>query len=292
MLNDNYSASRIYELKIPRTLSNSLCAGSKHCINDAIVSLPFDKVTVHHYREVDSTNIIARQLAKSGAAEGTIVVCEAQTAGKGRMTRRWVCPHGRGLLFSVILRPQIKPANISLLTLLAGVVVADAIRLTSGCPAGIKWPNDVLVKGKKICGILGESKVSRNNTDFAVIGIGVNVNLNKEDFPEDFRDLSTSLKIETGRQFCRSSLLTTLMQRFAVHYGSFLSKGFEYLKDQWLLHNVTIGKTVRITRSDTEQVTGKALNINQNGALTVRLSDGTVEDFMAGDVSIGTGNLM
>ncbi len=137
---------------------------------------------VYLYRSVASTNDIAGEMARRGAA-GAIVMSRAQTAGRGRLDRRWFCPAGKGLLLSIVVRPQIDVQHVPLLTLLAGVAVAETIRQVTGCEAGIKWPNDILVNGKKVCGILAESSISRGAPDYVIIGMGINVNLDRSDLP-------------------------------------------------------------------------------------------------------------
>jgi BirA family biotin operon repressor/biotin-[acetyl-CoA-carboxylase] ligase len=153
--------------------------------------------------------------------------------------------------------------------------------------AGIKWPNDILINGKKVCGILAEAKLDKNLVDYAVVGIGINVNLTEADFPSSYRAYSTSLLLETGKSWSRFTLLSEFLSVFDHHYHLFLREGFEYVKSKWLDYNITLGRTVKVSKTDAV-IEGTAVGINENGGLLVRLADGRVEEFMAGDVTIGT----
>lgn len=240
------------------------------------------------YREVSSTNNIARYLASNGAPANTIVLSSYQAAGRGRgrMNRQWVCPPGKGLLMSLILRPEIDTQAIAQLTLLCAVVVAETIKTFSGCAAGIKWPNDILIGGKKVCGILAEANFLDGRLDYVVIGLGINVNLERRDLPADCRETSTSLKIEQNQTFSRFDLLRHFISIWDKHYQGFLNGGYSYLRPFWLANNITLGRVVNIIRND-EIISGEALDINEQGGLMIRLKDGNVQEFLAEDVSLG-----
>ncbi len=240
------------------------------------------------YREVSSTNNIARLMALAGAPEGTIVISSSQTAGKGRgrMNRQWLCPPRQGLLMSMVLRPAISMQLVPQLTLLCAVAVAETIKgLTSGA-AGIKWPNDVLLEGKKVCGILAEVNFANGQPEHVIIGLGINVNQSLPDLPADCRETTTSLKIELGQQVARLSVLTQFIQHWDKHYRGFLQEGYRYLRPHWLANNVTLGRIVNINRTN-EVISGKAIDISEQGGLLVRLTDGKVQEFLAEDVSLG-----
>ncbi len=244
---------------------------------------------VYLYREVSSTNTIARHMALSGAPEGTIVMSKSQTAGKGRgrINRQWVCPPGKGLLMSMVLRPEICVQLVPQLTLLCAVAVAEAIKKVTGCAAGIKWPNDILIGGKKVCGILAEGSFSKSGPEYVIIGIGINVNLDQPDLPADCMKTSTSLKLELGQRVSRLSVLKQFISTWEEHYQGFLKGGLEYVRRHWIKNNVILGRNVTINR-EKDSISGQAVDISENGGLMVRLSDGSIQEFLAEDVSIGS----
>ncbi len=242
---------------------------------------------IYFYKAVDSSNIIARSLAQSGAADGIIIVCETQTAGRGRRGRQWSCPTGKGILMSMVLRPQIAVPAVPLLTLLTGVVVAETIHKATGCTVGIKWPNDIIISGKKVCGILAESSISSQGVpEHVIMGIGINVNLEKSDLPSDCMETSTSLKMELGKPLSRLSILREFIAAWDEHYQAFLQNGNEYIFKKWKENNITLGRTVTISKGS-ESIIGMAVDISDRGGLVIRLSNGTLEEFMAEDVSLG-----
>jgi BirA family biotin operon repressor/biotin-[acetyl-CoA-carboxylase] ligase len=250
---------------------------------------------VYHYKKVDSTNNIAYQLADAGVPEGTIVISEEQSAGKGRLKRNWLSPPSAGLFLSLVFRPPLEPAHIPQLTLLSGVAVNEAIEAVAHCRSGIKWPNDILINGKKVCGILAESKLAnKGNSGFVVVGIGINVNMDYAGFPAELKDTAISLKIAAGQEVCRLQLVKALLTALDRHYINFLKHGYPYLRQEWLNANITIGRTVKITKSEGkgDTVEGKAVDISQTGGLIVQFPDGRQEEFLAGDVTIGTANII
>lgn len=241
---------------------------------------------IHIYREVSSTNNIARQMAISGAAEGTIVMSKSQISGKGRMQRQWMCPPGKGLLMSIVLRPEINLQFVPQLTLLSAVVVAETIKKVTGCPAGIKWPNDILINDKKVCGILTESSFSGHCVEYIVLGLGINVNLDKNQLPLDCQETSTSLSLELGHRVSRIKVLEQFIINWDKHYREFCQAGHPYLKRKWIEHNVTLGRNISI-KKDKDVIHGVAVDISENGGLIVNLPDGSVKEFLAEDVSLG-----
>lgn len=242
---------------------------------------------IYFYREVTSTNEIARRIAKSGCSEGTIVVSQVQTAGRGRLARQWFCPEGKGLLMSMVVRPQIPAQNVPQLSLLAGVVVAETIKKVTGCQAGLKWPNDVLINGKKVCGILAESSISANGIlDYVIIGIGINLNMDKTDLPAECHDTSTSIKLETGQGVSRLTMLRQFIITWGEHYQVFLHEGYDYLLDKWIKNNITLGRVVTIAKEN-ESISGQAVGVSERGGLLVKMENGNMEEYLAGDVSLG-----
>jgi BirA family biotin operon repressor/biotin-[acetyl-CoA-carboxylase] ligase len=241
------------------------------------------------YRQVSSTNNVARLMALSGAPEGTLVISNYQTGGKGRgrMNRQWYCPSGKGLLMSMVLRPAINVQFVPQLTLLCAVVVAETIKKVTGCAAGIKWPNDILIGGKKVCGILAESSFANGSPDFVIIGLGINVNLDRLDLPQDRLETSTSLRLELGQRVLRLNVLKQLICTWDKHYQGFIQGGPSYLRDHWIENNIILGRHVTINK-EKGSVSGQAVDISENGGLMVRFADGSIEEFLAEDVSIGS----
>lgn len=244
---------------------------------------------IHFYRELSSTNSIARQMALCGAAEGTIVMSRSQSAGRGRLQRHWFCPPGKGLLLSMVLRPEISVQLVPQLTLLTAVVVAETIKNVTGCEAGIKWPNDVLINDKKVCGILAESSFSRANVEYIIIGLGLNVNLDTNQLPPDCQETSTSLSLEVGRNVSRIKLLKQFIISWDEHIQGFVKAGHPYVRGKWIENNVTLGRNVTINKEN-NSILGLAVDISEKGGLIVRLSDGSLKEFLAEDVSLRKNN--
>lgn len=243
------------------------------------------------FREVTSTNNLAMQLARAGASENTIVLSSLQKAGQGRLGRQWSCPVGQGLMMSLILKPDIEWQLVPQLNLLCGVAVAEAVKKATGCAAGIKWPNDVVLNGKKICGIMAQSNFAKSMPSFVVMGLGLNVNLDPRQLPPDCRETSTSLKQELSRKVSRWLILQQFITSWEEHYQRFLREGHAYLRQKWLEKNVTLGRTVFINRNQGNSslglVEGQAVDISERGGLIVSFADGSREEYMAEDISLG-----
>lgn len=239
---------------------------------------------VYFYEETDTTNNAARQLAYSGAAEGTLAVAEHQTAGKGRRGKAWESPVGVGVWMSLILRPEIMPAEASVLTLMSGLAAAEAITDVTGLETEIKWPNDVLIKGKKVVGILTEMDCEMSQVHFVIPGIGINVNT--ESFPHELEDVATSLYLEAGKTFSRCKLVQQVMLRMEAHYMDFLNTGsFSPMLAAYKARCVTLGKQVRIIGKDAFDA--EAFDITPEGELLVRRKDnGKEEVVFSGEVSV------
>ena len=240
---------------------------------------------IHYYQEVDSTNTIACRLALGGARGGEVVVADAQTKGKGRLDRAWQSPPGSNLYTSMILRPKIEPAMAPQITLMAGVAVAEL--LSGYCPGdvSIKWPNDVLLRGKKVCGILTEMKAAAGSVDFIILGIGLNINMNHQDFDPSLRDAATSLKIETGEVYDRLDVVSKLFDFIEKWYKVFLSKGFIGLRETWLRHADILGKRIKVVFKDEFQ-TGIVTGIDDDGTIMMKDENGVNQKVVAGDVHL------
>lgn len=234
-------------------------------------------------REVDSTNRLARDLAIAGAAEGTIVVAETQTAGRGRMGRSWFSPAGEGIYLSLVLRPRFQPSEAPKTTLLAGVALAEALIPVVPAPVRIKWPNDVLAGGKKVAGILVEAAVEIDAIDYLIIGVGINVNTPPRRFPAELRDRATSLAAEAGRPVARVEILADFLGRFERHYDRVGREGFGPVIRRWRELSDMAGRRVRV-RSFDRRLEGIISGIDDDGVLLLTGADGTVERVIAGDV--------
>lgn len=237
-----------------------------------------------YFDTIDSTNIKAKELATC-RDEGTVVISEEQTLGRGRMGRNWVSPKGKGIWMSIILKPKIDPMKVAKITQIG----AAAVNLTLkdlGIQSSIKWPNDIVINGKKVCGILTEMSCELNMINYVVMGIGINVNLDKEDFQGEVSKVGTSLKVETGKFVDRKKLLGTFFNRFEELYIPFVEEdNFKDTLNVCRENSILIGKEVKIIRGD-EEKKGKVLDINEEGELVVSYGDGRIENVISGEVSV------
>lgn len=240
--------------------------------------------SIYFYEETDTTNNRARELALEGAPEGTLVVAEKQTAGRGRRGKVWESPLGTGIWMSLVLRPQIMPAEASVLTLLCGLATAEAIEAETGLSAGIKWPNDILINGKKAVGILTEMDCEMSEVHFVIPGIGINVNT--ASFPPEIAEIATSLYLECGKTVSRRRLVHRVLERMEEHYETFLWTGsFAAMLEDYRKHCITLGKEVHVLGR--EPFFAEALDITPEGELLVRRADnGKEEVVFSGEVSI------
>ncbi|MCG2728306.1 MAG: biotin--[acetyl-CoA-carboxylase] ligase [Candidatus Methanoperedenaceae archaeon] len=234
---------------------------------------------IHYFKETESTNIIAREIASS-VEEGTVVIAESQTGGRGRLGRKWLSPEG-GIWLSIILKPRIQPLYAPRITLLAGVAVAKTIH-SQGLQARIKWPNDVLINGKKVCGILTEIGAEMDMVDYCVVGIGIDANVDTESFPEGVRESSTSLKKELGHEINRVEFVQRLLSEFEALYLKFQNEGFPSILEEWRNMSATIGEWVKIT-TQTRTVYGEAIGVDNEGALILETGEGQLERIVAGN---------
>lgn len=234
------------------------------------------------FDSIDSTNEEAKRHALAGAPGGSVFVAERQTGGKGRLGRSWASPSGTGLWFSVLLRPGILPLKVSVTTLLAGLAVCRAVRGLTGCEAKIKWPNDIVIGGRKVCGILTEMAAEIDRIDFVVVGIGVNVNSTA--FPEPLRRKATSLLLESGRPVRRVAVLQDILLQFET----LLKRNAESDPAFWEEYKarcVSLGRRVGFTRRGAP-ARGTAVDVSPQGELIVLLPDGTREAVTSGEVVV------
>ncbi|MDH5778960.1 MAG: biotin--[acetyl-CoA-carboxylase] ligase [Candidatus Bathyarchaeota archaeon] len=237
---------------------------------------------IHYYGEVTSTNDVAKELAKSGVQEGTAILAATQTHGKGRRDRRWLSPTG-GLWLSIILRPKLPARDSYQLTFMAAVAVAKTLRNLLKLNAEIKWPNDILVNERKVCGILTETSTSGTTVNFAVVGIGVNTNIDLTSFPKELRASVTSLKAELKRPVAQDHLLRMLLKELETYYTMLQQNQFEPILDEWKRLTTLFGAHVEVTSLE-ETIQGVAVGVNQHGALEVLLQNGTLKKIVTGDV--------
>lgn len=243
------------------------------------------------FESVASTNDAAMEIgAQREEPEGIVVIADSQKSGKGRLGRSWLSPPGGNLYFTLLLRPSFPPREAPLLTLMAAVAVVSAIREHTGLSAVIKWPNDILVGDKKTGGILMEMKSDANRINLIALGIGVNVNLFPEMLPEGVRELTTTLKLETGRNIDRVKLFGVMLSSLEHWYKILLNGDKRALINEWLSLDSTIGRKVKVERSGLSEedkiISGIAEGINDDGQLLIRLSSGKIERVSAGDVTI------
>lgn len=234
--------------------------------------------------EVDSTNTWAKRAGEDGAPSGTVTVADVQTKGKGRRGKSWVTPRGTTIAMSLLLRPEFGPEQASMLTIVAGLSVAQAIAGETGLEAQIKWPNDVVVAGKKVCGILTEMSAQMGYIEYVVTGIGINVNT--KEFAEEIKDVATSLFLESGRMYSRAALIAGVLKRFEQNYGRFLESGdLKLLLEDYHKHLINCGKEIKVL-DPKGHYSGISHGINEKGELLVERTDGTVTRVFAGEVSV------
>lgn len=239
---------------------------------------------IEYYEQTDSTNTRAKRLAEEGALHGTLVVANSQTSGKGRRGRMWESPVGTCIYMSLLLRPDIQIHNASMLTLVAALAAASGISAETGLECKIKWPNDIVVNGKKVTGILTEMGSELDCIHYIVIGIGINVNITE--FPEEIKAVAGSLSIEAGRHISRSAVISRVIESFEGYYEKFIEKeNLRLLMGEYNDKMAGIGNEVRVLEPGNEY-TASALGIDENGKLLVRLLDGTVKEIVSGEVSV------
>ena len=236
--------------------------------------------------ETASTNAYAFRLAENGAAEGTVVISDAQTEGKGRLGRVWSSPPGVNLYCSVVLRPSVKPYEAPQLTFLSVVAIARAIEQLTELKPEIKWPNDVLIHGRKVAGLLNEMSAGTDGINFVILGLGVNLNMSTGQFPPDLRCPATSLLIESGHPVVRVRFVARILNELDMLYAGFLTYGFLHLREEWQQRCNAHGREVVVSNGGAEVVRGMFNGIDGDGALLVQRMDGTIERILSGDVKV------
>jgi BirA family biotin operon repressor/biotin-[acetyl-CoA-carboxylase] ligase len=238
-----------------------------------------------YYDSIGSTNSKAKELAEIGQEHGTVIISEEQTTGRGRLGRNWVSPKHKGIWISIILRPNIITENISQITLLGAAAVQKAI-MKMGIKTSIKWPNDIVLNGKKVCGILTEMSGEINHINYLIMGIGINVNLEEDDIPIDLKDVATSLKLESGKYMDRKILLASVINNFEELYNDFVQNGdIKETIEVCRKNSMLIGKEIKLNNRG-KVTMAKAIDIGDKGELVIENDKGVIEYIVSGEVSI------
>ena len=240
---------------------------------------------IHVFQETTSTNDVIERFARDGVTEGVVVFAESQTKGRGRLGRKWTSPARRGLWFSVLLRPDFRPQAATQLTVAAATALTRAITSQTGLRPEIKWPNDLLLRGRKAAGILTELNAELDRVKYLILGIGVDVNLAANEFPPELRKTATSLKIETGQHVNRAELAAAIIRELDADYERICSGQFESVANEWEERCTTLGQNVTI-RVGPRSVQGRAESLDAEGALLLRTQFGHLERIIGGDVSL------
>ncbi|WP_315116325.1 biotin--[acetyl-CoA-carboxylase] ligase [uncultured Clostridium sp.] len=238
-----------------------------------------------HFHSIDSTNKQAKELATLGEKNGTVLISEEQTGGKGRLGRTWISPKGKGIWLTIILTPDMEPMDVPKITQIAAAAVCSSLR-EIGADAYIKWPNDIIMDSKKVCGILTEMSCELNRVNYIVLGIGINANLDNCEFNEEVKDKATSIKIQMNEKISRKILTAKVLNNFEIFYEDFLinkdlSKSLEICKK----YSVVLGREIRVINRN-EEYLAKAVDIDSEGRLIIKTPDGNSFPIFSGEISI------
>ncbi|MDD4496251.1 MAG: biotin--[acetyl-CoA-carboxylase] ligase, partial [Eubacteriales bacterium] len=240
---------------------------------------------------VDSTNTAASSMAQEGAPEGTVVIADSQTAGRGRMGRSWQSPPGKGVWMSFILRPELPANEVQTVTLAASVSVAQALERLTGIKPGIKWPNDIILGSRKVCGILTEMNSEIDRVNYIIVGIGLNFSQNEGDFGVDIRDTAVSMSMHLQKcgvkykNITRNDIIKEVLASFDEYYEILLTSDKGRIITDWRKYSVTLGSRLRVHARNGEYC-GRAVDITCDGALIIETDDGSIKNVSSGEVSI------
>jgi BirA family biotin operon repressor/biotin-[acetyl-CoA-carboxylase] ligase len=237
------------------------------------------------FEQTTSTNDVVEKLARDGVKEGVVVFAESQTKGRGRLGRVWTSPVRKGLWFSILLRPNLRPQETTQLTVAAATALWRAINGITGLSPEIKWPNDILIGGKKVVGILTELSAEVDRVKHITLGVGVDVNLAVDEFPAELRKVATSLRIEMGKPIVRAELATAILRELDLDYARVCAGKFPQLADEWEERCATIGKQVVVGIGE-RKLRGRAESLDDDGALLLRTEHGRLERIIGGDVTL------
>ncbi|MFC0559911.1 biotin--[acetyl-CoA-carboxylase] ligase [Halalkalibacter alkalisediminis] len=242
---------------------------------------------ITYFDATESTQIVAHKLAQEGAKEGHVVIANEQTSGKGRLGRKWHSRSGTSVSMSLILRPELPPQKTPQLTLLTAVAVVRALKKKLGVNSEIKWPNDILINGKKLVGILTEMQADPDMVQSVIIGIGLNVNQKEEDFDPEVRDIATSLALEKGEMVERANVISAILNEFEQLYDLYLTDGFRPIKSLWEAHSISVG-TYLYARTMREVIYGFAKGITDDGVLLLEDEEGKIHHIYSADIEIAS----
>ncbi|HMK61605.1 MAG TPA: biotin--[acetyl-CoA-carboxylase] ligase [Dissulfurispiraceae bacterium] len=256
------------------------------CIQELRRTVPSGNIIgreIFFFESTTSTNALGMELASNGCQEGTVVMADTQTGGKGRLGRCWMSPPGKNIYMSIVLRPSFSPRDATSLTLMSAVSCVSAIRRVTSVPATIKWPNDIMVKQLKLGGILTEIKADIDSIAYAVVGIGINVNLSPSEIPDDIRLIATSVMDQSGGLTSRTELAAAILEEIDKWYSRLVAKGKQAIIDEWISFSSTIGERVIVSTGSTI-LEGLAETVDDDGLLILKLDDGRYSKISAGDV--------
>ncbi len=278
------SSKKGYRLEPSPDILNEFEIG--YCLDTRIIGRK-----IYYFKSIDSTNNYAKKVAQEGCVDGTVIVADAQTSGRGRMGRSWDSKEGCGIWMSVVLRPSISPQDVQIITLAASIAVVEALKHVTGIDAGIKWPNDVIIGGKKVCGILTEMSTEMDRVNYVVLGIGLNISQKNDDFPKELRSRAISLKayMEENNMSVpsirRSDIIKHILLELEKHYDSMTSGNTEEIIKMWRENSVTLGRKVKIIYKNAEYE-GIARDVTDEGKLVVYCNDGITREISSGEVSV------
>jgi len=256
--------------------------------DDLLVRLGKTKVIgrdIHVFKQTTSTNDVIEKLARDGVKEGVVIFAESQTRGRGRLGRKWISPARKGLWFSILLRPDLHPQETTQLTVASATALRRAIQSETGLKPEIKWPNDILIGGKKVAGILTELSAELDKVRYVILGIGIDVNLDADELPAELKKIATSLKIESGGTISRAELATVILRALDEDYSRICAGEFAAVADEWEENCATIGKNVTVQIGD-RKIRGRAESLDDDGALLLRTEHGHLERITGGDVTL------
>ena len=240
---------------------------------------------IYYYDRINSTNSVAKNAISDKRIhlqEGTVIIANEQTAGRGRLSRTWHSPHG-GVWMSTVLFPDLEPAYISKITLMTAVVLVQSIKALFNIPALIKWPNDIIIEDQKLCGILTEMSAESDRINYVVVGIGVNANIDREQFPEEIRKQSTSLQEILGKQISKTRFARIVLENFEKYYDLLQMKQFATILKEWKINAHTLGKKITVESAE-QTILGEAINVTTEGALVIKTENGEIVHILSGTV--------
>lgn len=275
-----------FDIEAQRSRGYRLLGGPDRLLADEIrrdLNVQRIGATLVCLEEADSTNVRARQLGEDGAADGTVIIADRQSAGRGRLGRRWESPTGVNLYASILLRPAIPVQQAPQLTFLSAVAVAETLSQLYQLPAHVKWPNDILVNGKKIAGLLNEMNAETEQIHFVILGVGVNLNMTSDQFPAELNYPATSVFLESGRKVDRAAFIRVFLEKLDIYYAEFLVEGFVPIRRRWESLCELMNALVRVDLNP-GLVEGTVVGLDSDGALRLQQTDGRIERILAGDV--------